>query len=181
VRDGDADVAVLEELAQPRLFGGQVQLQGLVVCRHPQDNLEAALLLALLEERIGSDADAACLEVDLAVQDPHVEHVGTVVQTVVHRVDVRQLLTVRVDLPEVRVALHDEQLFGERVRSIPWICRGAIGVQVPEVAVVVIVVPGVKAGGLVRGLQGGLVVGQLHVVLLHDPARTIRLVRVADH
>ncbi len=97
-----------------------------------REHLVVPLRLVLLEEGIGAEADVAVLHVDLPAGDLQVEDVVVVNEGVLDAVDVRQLVPVRVHIPEVRVALHDDRFRGDRVDDLPRLDDRQIGVEEPE-------------------------------------------------
>ena len=114
-RHGNAHVAVLEKLAQAGLLYGLIGCQANVLVAGTELHPIAAVVFAFLVKGEVSCTDVALLEVDVAVNDAQVEYIVGVKQAVADGVNVRELIAVRIDLPEVWISLHEEEFFRQWV------------------------------------------------------------------
>src|SRR5688572_1579573 len=95
-----------------------------------QQNLVVAALLALLEEGEVADTDVAALEVDLAVDNPEIEDIVLLEETVIDVIDIGQLVAFGVYSKVVGIALHQEELARQLILGDPWPQTRSVRVQI---------------------------------------------------
>ena len=115
----------------------------------------------------------AVLEVNFAIDNPEVKDIWRLKEAMLHIIHIRQLIAIGIYSKEVGIALHEEQLVGEFILGQPRTHAGLFWIEVPVIAIRVVLIPALKAGFLGRCFQSRLVVGQIHVELRHVVARFV--------
>ena len=163
---GDAEVTLVEQLAQDVVLVGQVELQRVRNRVDPLPHLVVLRCLVLHEQGEVSEAHVARLHVDLARHRLEVGGLAALDHVDRHAVDVGELLADRVHLPVEGVALGDLARHAGRLRGqLPRADARDILVQGHVGQLAVPLVPQLEAFGLGR-LVEVVLVGEVGVKLL---------------
>jgi len=108
----------------------------------------------------------ARLHIDLTVQDPHVERVRGLEEPELQSVQVRELVSVGIDLAEVGVTLETHQLHVQRLERLPGKDHWTVRVHEPLIHVQIELIPGLVPFVLGQCVEFRLL-RKVGVVVLH--------------